>query len=246
MLVFFLCCFGAAWSIGVGYSVLHFDADARMAYRNGDYQTVEGIVTDFHPMPPEGHQDECFSVQDQRFCYSDFDMAVGFHNAASHGGPIRAGLPVRIAYRENQILKLEVPPGTAPTPAQATAITAEGERQWQQKAENDPFIEEMQTAVLFTMVCWTLWWNLQWRYAIRFWMKPPRQPWVELAFRAFFALSFVGAVVELTGQLHSHPLSRQNLRPTIKIAGLMCAAVAMMSASTVWKAHRRDAKDNRL
>jgi len=245
MLVFFLCCFGAAWSIGVGYSVLHFDADARMAYRNGDYQTVEGIVTDFHPMPPEGHQDECFSVQDQRFCYSDFDMAVGFHNAASHGGPIRDGVPVRIAYREGRILKLEVPPGAAATPAQATAITAEGERQWQQKAENDPFYEEMLTAACFTAVCWTLWWNLQWRHAIRFWMKPPHQPWVELAFRAFFALSFVAAIVELIRQLHSHPLSRQNIRPTIQIAGFMCVAVAMMSAFTLWGAHRRDAKDKR-
>jgi hypothetical protein len=66
----FLCVFGFIWVGGVGSSVLVADWNVFTAYQKGDYRTVEGIVDNFHPMPYEGHQDECFSVQDQRFCYS--------------------------------------------------------------------------------------------------------------------------------------------------------------------------------
>src|SRR5262249_2286050 len=64
-------------------------------YRAGHYSVVEGIVKDFHPMPYEGHQSECFRVENERFCYSDYDVSSAFNQSASHGGPIRAGLPVR-------------------------------------------------------------------------------------------------------------------------------------------------------
>ena len=87
--------------------------ECREAYRTGQYSVVEGVVEDFHPMPYTGHQDECFRVQKERFCYSDYSVSPAFNQSASHGGPIRAGLPVRIAYLEvsssnGQILRLEV------------------------------------------------------------------------------------------------------------------------------------------
>jgi hypothetical protein len=88
----FACGFGGLWLCTAGMSVLREDSQALTAYQKGDYQLVEGIVTDFHPMPYEGHQEECFSVQDRRFCYSDYVVAPGFRNTASHGGPIRSGL----------------------------------------------------------------------------------------------------------------------------------------------------------
>jgi hypothetical protein len=216
-----------------------------MAYQNGYYQTVEGVVTDFHPMPYEGHQDECFSVQDQRFCYSDYEIGPGFHNATSHGGPIHADLPVRIAYRAGRILKLEIPKGQAPTSAQSAATTAEGERQWQRRAENDPLEQSLNTSFLFTAVCWTLWWNLQWKRVMRFWLKPPYRLWVTVAFRVFFALNFFGAVDGLVRQLHTHPPSGQNIGFTMKVAAIMCAVVALMSTSVLWMAERRDAKASR-
>jgi hypothetical protein len=78
------------------------------AYRHGAFSTVQGPVEDFHPMPPQGHSTECFSVENQRFCYGDDIMSAGFNSDSAHGGPIRAGLPVRIAYVGNDILKLEV------------------------------------------------------------------------------------------------------------------------------------------
>jgi hypothetical protein len=242
LFVVFLCLFGAIWVGGVGTSVLIADWQAFTAYQRGDYQTVEGIVYDFRPMPYEGHQDECFSVQDQRFCYSDYEIAPGFHNAASHGGLIRSGLLVRIAYRDGHILRLDIPKDQAPTPAQSAAVTTEREHQWQQRSENDPFMQKMNTAFLFTALCWTLWWNLQWKLVMRFWLKPPYRPWVEILFRVFFAVSFFGAVIEFARQLLTHPLSKQDIFPTIQIAAIMCAVVALMSAFTLRMARKRDAK----
>ena len=87
-------------------------------YRQGKYSVVEGDVEDFDPMPYEGHQDECFSVKGKRFCYSDFDLRIGFNQSASHGGPIRQGLPVRVAFSGDQILRLEIRADRVPPAAE--------------------------------------------------------------------------------------------------------------------------------
>jgi hypothetical protein len=76
--------------------------------REGRYSVVEGPVTDFVPMPYEGHAQESFTVNGHRFSYSDYIMTAGFRKTASHGGPIREGLYVRISYSGNLILRLEV------------------------------------------------------------------------------------------------------------------------------------------
>jgi hypothetical protein len=55
------------------------------------YEILEGSVENFDPMPYEGHQDECFTVQSKRFCYSDYEVQAGFNRSAAHGGPIRQG-----------------------------------------------------------------------------------------------------------------------------------------------------------
>jgi hypothetical protein len=86
----------------------------RSSYTHRTYQPVEGPVTDFDPMPITGHRLETFKVAGIRYAFSDLDESdYGYHNTASHGGVIRPGLRVRIAYlpREqgNVILKLEIP-----------------------------------------------------------------------------------------------------------------------------------------
>jgi hypothetical protein len=66
-------------------------------------------------MPYTGHSEESFTVEGHRFSYSDYIVTSGFHNTASHGGPIREGLHVRVTYSGNLILRLEVAqvrPGT--------------------------------------------------------------------------------------------------------------------------------------
>ena len=65
-------------------------------------------------------------------------------------------------------------------------------------------------------------------------------------FRLFFALNFLGAVVGSARQLYSHPLTRQDIGPTILIAAMMCVVVALMSAYLLWMAQRRDAKTARM
>lgn len=100
--------FAALWtfcslvSVGLGYSSL------ATALRSGRCQIVEGHVTQFRPMPKEGHALESFVVDGKRFEYSDFILTPGFNNTSSHGGPIREGLRVRIHYLGSDIARLEI------------------------------------------------------------------------------------------------------------------------------------------
>lgn len=209
-------------------------------YQKGIYSVVEGNVTDFHPMPYEGHEDECFSVQKERFCYSDYMITPGFHNSASHGGPIRAGLPVRIAYSGSIILRLDIAAGQVLTSAAASAALELGKRQAQTRAASNPIMQRMNTAFLFTAVCLTLWWNLQWKRVMRFWLRPPFRPATQGFFRIFFALNLLGAITELVRQLHSHPLTRITVGPTLLTTIIMCLVVSLMSSLVLWRAERRD------
>lgn len=119
---------------------------------------------------------------------------------------------------------------------------AEGQRQWQRQIANDPFTQKMNIAFTFTAMCWTLWWNLQWKRVMRFWLKPPYHPWVEVLFRIFFAANLIGATSGLVHELISHPLAKQDLLPTIWIAAIMCAVVGGSSAFVLRIGERRDAK----
>jgi len=87
-------------------------AQTRSVYVHQQYKLVQGVVRDFAPMPVSGHQLERFTVKGVPFAFSDFDESdYGYNNTASHGGAIRPGLPVRIAYfdngSKNVILKLD-------------------------------------------------------------------------------------------------------------------------------------------
>jgi|ERR1700730_5404528 len=82
-------------------------ADMQRALKEGRFSTIEGRVTDFVPMPFQGHPDEQFTVSGVRFSYSDYVIAPCFNNTSSHGGPIREGLWVRLSYQNHCILKIE-------------------------------------------------------------------------------------------------------------------------------------------
>jgi hypothetical protein len=100
--------FASLWTLVIFSTTFREYLALQRAYRKGQYSVVEGRVEDFRPVPYDGHQEECFSVQDMRFCYSDFGPTAGFNNTASHGGPIRPRLAVRVAYIDSHILRLEV------------------------------------------------------------------------------------------------------------------------------------------
>jgi hypothetical protein len=81
---------------------------AAAAMRDHRASMVEGVVMDFHPMPVTGHATESFTVNGVKFGYSDYIVTAGFNNTASHGGPIREGLRVRIWHLNGEILRLDI------------------------------------------------------------------------------------------------------------------------------------------
>lgn len=78
------------------------------AYKKGACEKVEGTVTDFDPMPYGGHKQESFNVNGKKFSYSEFTVEAGFNKTASHGGPIREGLHVRIWHKDGEIARLDI------------------------------------------------------------------------------------------------------------------------------------------
>jgi hypothetical protein len=80
---------------------------ATRALRLGDYETVEGIVQDFVPMPPGGHATESFTVGNVPFHYGAGWGSIVFNSEWNHGN-LRNGAHVRIAYKNEDILRIEV------------------------------------------------------------------------------------------------------------------------------------------
>src|SRR5262249_39497658 len=78
------------------------------ALRSGRAQVVQGPVMDFTPLPPTGKGNESFVVSGRRFSYSDYNLTAGFNNTASHGGPMRNGLLVRVTHADGAIVRLEI------------------------------------------------------------------------------------------------------------------------------------------
>lgn len=113
---FFLLLFGLLWMQLTGFSLFAQYDTMKQAMKSGKVSMVEGMVTGFSPMPILGHKKEHFCVSESQACfsYSDYEVTPGFNVTAAHDGPIRNGLPVRVTYRDNVILKLELgKPGTA-------------------------------------------------------------------------------------------------------------------------------------
>jgi hypothetical protein len=104
----FFLTFALVWTLG-SFAATYRDYQAALsALSNRKYRVVEGSVADFVPMPVAGRAKERFVVRGVRFSYSDSIVTPGFHRTASHGGPIRQGLHVRVTYFGNLILRLEV------------------------------------------------------------------------------------------------------------------------------------------
>jgi hypothetical protein len=99
--------FACIWTLVLFGATFPGYLGAQYAFRTGHYAVIEGHVTNFAPMTRVLPM-ECFTVSSQRFCYSDSEMKPGFNQTASHGGPIHDGLPVRISYSEDTILRLEI------------------------------------------------------------------------------------------------------------------------------------------
>ena len=86
------------------------------SYFKGNYQTVEGAVQDFEPLPLNGNGTESFTVNGIQFRYSNSALSYyGYKTTAAEGGYItKNGQNVRIkyiydeTYENNIILKLDI------------------------------------------------------------------------------------------------------------------------------------------
>jgi hypothetical protein len=89
------------------------------AMREGKAKIVEGVVTEFSSSS-KGR--ESFAVHGARFEYSDRVVIAGFHTTASNGGPMRAGMQVKIWYLYGQILRLDEKEGANQIPEPTSGL----------------------------------------------------------------------------------------------------------------------------
>ena len=211
----------------------------RSAYKRHDFLVVEGYVTDLRPMPYQGHQDECFTVQPATFCYSDYDVSPGFNNSASHGGPIREGLPVRVSYVGGTILRLEIRTDALPTVAERETFAESAKADWEYRSKQDPLLERMDLGFAIAALFLAGWWNVQPKRFMRFWIKQPYRPWVVSLFRMFFAANLLGAVWYLVRQLVERHGSVSDLRYAALIGAAWILAIWLMVNVVEWVAGRQ-------
>lgn len=94
---------GGAFVCVCALLILHGQLDMHRAvvgaWQRGTYETVEGQVENFVPMPKEGKGSESFDLGGVYFEYSDNRLITGYHNAKVNGGVIRRnGQRLRIGY----------------------------------------------------------------------------------------------------------------------------------------------------
>jgi hypothetical protein len=99
--------FSLIWIGGALASVLGGHSRAVQALKSGAFGTAVGSVENFQA-ETMNHKRETFTVSGLRFSYSRYIISPGFRQTAAEGGPLRNGVPVRIAYVGNEILKLEI------------------------------------------------------------------------------------------------------------------------------------------
>ncbi len=242
LLGWFFVIFASFWTLVTFGSTYSSYRELVQAYQTGKYSVVEGIVEDFHPMP----KSECFRVEKEEFCYSDYVVSPAFNQSASHGGPIRAGLPVRISYYEDEnfqadILRLEIRADSVPSAAERSAYAKTEEQKWQRTAADDPRNQAMTLGFLMAGFAWTLWWNIDWQRFIKFYgvSGPPYRRWIEVAFRGFFALCSLGAGRELLRQLLERSRPAQFYRNAFLIAAAWFIVIVIMVKALEWLANRR-------
>lgn len=100
----FMLLFVIGWGAIVGVHEISGYHKVQNILAQQNYQTVEGIVENFDPMPYTGHKDESFTVKGVNFKYSDFnENFYGLNNTKSHGGPITGnGQKVKIDYYQEK------------------------------------------------------------------------------------------------------------------------------------------------
>src|SRR5439155_26811946 len=82
--------------------------NGRAALEKGNYLTVEGELANFVPASAITKYQESFVVNGVRFAYSDYIDSSGLRRSSLQGITLHDGLPVRVLYSNNTILRLEI------------------------------------------------------------------------------------------------------------------------------------------
>jgi hypothetical protein len=107
---------GALVFLIAGYAEYH---SASKALTDRDYSIAEGVVTEFIPMPPGGHANESFRVNEAGFSYGSGWGSTVF-NSEWNKGFIHNGVQARITYRGSDILRVEGKEAHTPLPVSAS------------------------------------------------------------------------------------------------------------------------------
>src|SRR5215470_14138613 len=130
-------------------------AKARRACLRGDYSVVEGPITNFHPMPYSGHQDESFSVTACAFhtliMLWPHALTIPFSRWSDSPSAVRVlrGLHLTAGSQANAM----------PSPELRTSTVERAECEWQQQMERHPWMDRMTFGFAIAELFMTAWWN---------------------------------------------------------------------------------------
>jgi hypothetical protein len=100
--------FGALFAVGATILFVPDYLALRKAVSSGDFSVAEGTVDNYRLTRSGRKGTESYTVAGHHFFYSGTTLGHGFRQTAADGGPIRSGMPVRIGYRGDVILRLEI------------------------------------------------------------------------------------------------------------------------------------------
>jgi hypothetical protein len=79
------------------------------AYRERQYQLVEGPIQVLHEQPVTGHtKGDIITVNGKQFEVNYFYATPAYRNTLAHGGVLRSGVYARIYYHDGEILRVDI------------------------------------------------------------------------------------------------------------------------------------------
>jgi hypothetical protein len=79
------------------------------AYRDGQYEVVEGQVQMLHEQPATGHtKGDIITVNGKQFEVNYFYVTPAYRNTLAHGGVLASGVYTRLYYYNGEILRVDI------------------------------------------------------------------------------------------------------------------------------------------
>ena len=79
------------------------------AYRNGDFEIIEGQVEVLHEQPKEGHdRGDIIRINEKEIEINYFRTGPQYKSTLAHGGILSEGAEVRLCLYKNKILRIDI------------------------------------------------------------------------------------------------------------------------------------------